>query len=273
MKKAYSKPVDKLLSYGECQRSRQWPDYLKLGFTEEHTPELIRMATDENLHDAPTDSPEVWAPVHAWRTLGQLGAEKAVEPLLGIFWMLEDGDEWIEEELPRVMGMIGFRSTPRLNEYMKDRLNGSDTRIMAAWSLKEIGEKFPEKRNECIKILTEQLTRYSKEDEELNGEIVDCLIKLKAVESLGIIKKAYEADCVDYYINGDFEDVEIEFGLKKKRTKERDYVIVLEKRDDSLKDAIQKAEKLLGKKKISKNKPCPCGSGRKYKKCCLGKSG
>jgi len=24
-------------------------------------------------------------------------------------------------------------------------------------------------------------------------------------------------------------------------------------------------------KKIGRNTPCPCGSGRKYKKCCLGK--
>lgn len=25
----------------------------------------------------------------------------------------------------------------------------------------------------------------------------------------------------------------------------------------------------LGKKKIGRNDPCPCGSGRKYKKCCM----
>ena len=25
-------------------------------------------------------------------------------------------------------------------------------------------------------------------------------------------------------------------------------------------------------KKIGRNEPCPCGSGRKYKKCCLGKN-
>ncbi|MBP9639158.1 MAG: SEC-C domain-containing protein [Enterococcus sp.] len=25
--------------------------------------------------------------------------------------------------------------------------------------------------------------------------------------------------------------------------------------------------------KIGRNDPCPCGSGKKYKKCCLGKDG
>ena len=28
---------------------------------------------------------------------------------------------------------------------------------------------------------------------------------------------------------------------------------------------------IVGEKKIGRNDPCPCGSGKKYKKCCLGK--
>ena len=30
-------------------------------------------------------------------------------------------------------------------------------------------------------------------------------------------------------------------------------------------------KQLKGKKKIGRNDPCPCGSGKKYKKCCLRK--
>jgi preprotein translocase subunit SecA len=30
-------------------------------------------------------------------------------------------------------------------------------------------------------------------------------------------------------------------------------------------------ETVVKKKKIGRNDPCPCGSGKKYKKCCLGK--
>ncbi len=46
MARNYSPPVNKLLTYGECRRSKNWPNYRKLGLTEEHIPELIRMATD-----------------------------------------------------------------------------------------------------------------------------------------------------------------------------------------------------------------------------------
>ena len=209
MHKKYEKPVDSLLTYGPCQNfGQQWPDYLKLGFTEVHIPELIRMATDDNFHDAPTENLKVWAPTHAWRTLGQLRAEEAIEPLLSIFWMAED-DDWISEELPVVVAMIGSKAIPYLSEYMKNTANGFTPRGMAAQSLKLIAEIHPETRNECIKILTDQLAIYSKDDAELNGFIINHFIDLESIESIRIIEKAYKADCVDYFVNGDFEDVEI----------------------------------------------------------------
>ena len=98
MTTTYSSPVDKLLTYGDCRDFREWPDYLELGLTQEHIPELIRMGTDEELNWADSDSLEVWAPVHAWRALGQLQAEEAIEPLMNLFHELEDSD-WAGEGL------------------------------------------------------------------------------------------------------------------------------------------------------------------------------
>ena len=72
-----------------------------LGLTSEHIPALIRMATDEELNWANADSLEVWAPVHAWRALGQLHAEEAIEPLMRLFHEHDDSD-WVGEELPIV---------------------------------------------------------------------------------------------------------------------------------------------------------------------------
>ena len=59
----------------------QWPDYPALGLRMEHVPDLIRMTLDDELHGADSDSREVWAPLHAWRALGQLRAESAIKPL------------------------------------------------------------------------------------------------------------------------------------------------------------------------------------------------
>jgi hypothetical protein len=33
----YPAPVDKLLTYGDCRKAHEWPDYLALGLKSEHT--------------------------------------------------------------------------------------------------------------------------------------------------------------------------------------------------------------------------------------------
>ena len=56
MAPSYTEPVAKLLNCGAVapeSSPRQWFDYRDLGLTEENIPELIRMATDLDLHNAP----------------------------------------------------------------------------------------------------------------------------------------------------------------------------------------------------------------------------
>jgi hypothetical protein len=45
----YTNTVKTLLTDGSCQEMSEWSDYLKLGLTHDHTPELIRMVTDGEL--------------------------------------------------------------------------------------------------------------------------------------------------------------------------------------------------------------------------------
>ena len=44
---------------------------------------------------------------------------------------------------------------------------------------------------------------------------------------------------------------------------------VYKKMDDRLSQLEKKNHVLLRRKKIGRNDPCPCGSGKKFKKCCL----
>ncbi|MBI4553084.1 MAG: UPF0175 family protein [Candidatus Latescibacteria bacterium] len=49
VKMVYPSPVDRLLTFGNCLNFHEWPNYLDLGLGPEHIPDLIRMATDEEL--------------------------------------------------------------------------------------------------------------------------------------------------------------------------------------------------------------------------------
>jgi hypothetical protein len=262
----YSDPVKKLLTYGSCQEILGWPDYLKIGLTREHVPELVRMVTDRELLWADQDSIEVWAPVHAWRALGQLRAEEAIKPLIGLFDELSE-DDWASDELPEVMALVGAKAIQPLKEYLSDSSNNELARAIAANCLEKIGNANSFLKNDCISILTKYLEQSTFDVATLNGLVIAHLIELEAVDSIGAIRKAFNNGNVDLTVAGDIEDVEILLGLRTER--ETPHPIYLNPEIEKLSAAF---DSFKGKKKkIGRNDPCPCGSGKKYKKCCLNK--
>lgn len=272
----YTEPVSTLLTYKKLSfNGAKWPDYLKLGLSKEHVPELITMISDESLHQAKSDSTEVWAPVHAWRTLAQLKAVEAIPALLGLLALKEKyDDDWISEELPDVFAMIGAPAIPELTQYIGDSRHYLYAQICAAEGVVSIGKLYPESCQSCINALEEQLKHYKDNDPTLNGFLVSYLIDLEAVETLPTIRQAYRDDCVDLTVTGDCEDVEIEFGVRNVRSTPRPPLWPeIEGLDQlrSLAGISPKQTNIRTGKKPGRNDPCPCGSGKKYKKCCLGK--
>jgi hypothetical protein len=203
----YKDPVSKLLNYGEA-KGRAWPNYLELGLTKEDIPELIRMATDEALYDE--SEMEWWATVHAWRTLGQLQAEEAIEPLLKLFEY--EGDDYINEELPIVYGMIGPIAVPIVQTFFVQATDRSNLSFVAN-IFEKIAKQHPEHRIDCIEALTTFLQGYRDNPPALNGALVADLIDLQAVEAASVIKEAYDADCVDIWFCGFWEDVALALGV------------------------------------------------------------
>jgi hypothetical protein len=217
----YPPPVERLLQLGE-PTGAEWRDYLKEGIRREHIPDLIRMATDRELNRAPGTSKIVWAPVHAWRALGQLRAVEAAAPLIGLLrYIDEDDDEWIGEELPEVFGMIGPVALPGLDAYLADAAHPLWARVAAARGIQEIIKNSPEAREQGIASLTRTLEQYAQNDPTLNAFIILPLAELKAGESANLIERAFAAERVDESVMGDWEDVQIELGLKGSRSKPR----------------------------------------------------
>jgi hypothetical protein len=215
---SYAPPVSELLSLGDPRQHAGWVDYAALGLTEAHVPELIRMVQDEDLNWADSESDEVWAPLHAWRALGALRAEAAIEPLVALLPRIDEyDDDWVMEDLPDVFERIGEAAVPALAIFLADDGHGLWARITAASSLGKIGQAHPEARDVCIAALHTQLARFNTREKELNGFIVSALVDLKAVEATPVMEQAFAADKVDISILGDWEDAQIALGLLDKR--------------------------------------------------------
>src|SRR2546421_13036934 len=128
----YPPPVNKLLTYGASKSVlwQNWPNYAELGLGPEHIPDLIRMATDNELLWADSESLEVWAPIHAWRALGQFRAEAAIEPLLTLFEMPK-AHVYTPVTIRKRVAYASFRkkAIPAITAYMADKSHGTSARI------------------------------------------------------------------------------------------------------------------------------------------------
>ncbi len=151
----YPPPLDQLLTLGQPKGHDSALDYRKLGLAEEHIPELLRMVADEQLHTALNDTDLIWAPVHAWRALEELKAEAAIGPLLGLLASIDDDeDDWVDEEVPRVLGKLGGAALEPVTSYLANPAHGEWARVAAAKALAEIGAEHTDLRAECVSRLT-----------------------------------------------------------------------------------------------------------------------
>jgi hypothetical protein len=212
----YAPPVDSLLKLGRPDGGPEDTDYAPHGIGPEHVPELIRLLQDEELAGGDPESPEVYAQVHAWRALGQLRAESAIEPLLELLSQQEDDEtwsDWVTEEVPAVLGMIGPVARPAAAARLEQR--GELKRVPTYYSqaLTEIALRHPEVRQEVIGHLTRALEAAPQNDPSMNGFLLANLMDLEAEEAWPAIEKAFATGSVDTTIAGDAQRVKWELGL------------------------------------------------------------
>lgn len=208
--------VDRLLGLGNLFTRRDWRDYRQMGIGPEHVPELIQMACDPGLNHADEDDPHAYAPLHAWRALGQLAPPEAAAPLVDLLVQLPD-DDFANEDLPEVLGMIGAASVEPVAAVLADPTRDERTRVSAVNALEEIAKRHPELRDRCVALLMRQLEGWPEQSEWLNGALIDYLVELHAVEGAPLMQAAFEAGRADEMIRGDWEDVQVDLGLLAER--------------------------------------------------------
>jgi len=286
MPQLYNDPVAKLLTYRRFtfrDMSKPWPDYRKLGLTHEHVPELIRMATDPDLDASPSKSLRVWAPLHAWRALAQLRAVEAIQPLLLRLEQNED-DDWLHNDVRRIFAMIGPSAIPALEAFLGDAGGGVRGSLSVPECLVEIARDHPGEHDRCVSVLVRRLGTFATSDPELNALVISGLIDLGATDAIGLIRQAFAENRVELQVAGDAEDVEMEMGLRTERSTPPARLGLLKHgfgSDDvaigGIEDEMDGPASLPASwnvpvrraPKVGRNDPCPCGSGKKFKKCCM----
>jgi len=165
--------------------------------------------------------------MHAYRALGQLHAETAIEPLLSALRIFVEINDFAMEELPYVFAMIGPVALPKTAEYIANSSHNEWARACAIECVEKIGLAWPETRSECVAILMAQLEFFEENDYDVNGSLIKALVQLQAMEAAPLIERAFAADRVEEFVIGDWDDIQVRLGMKsaeevkEKRARER----------------------------------------------------
>ena len=201
-------------TFGEIPTAEvvKWRDYLSLGVTQEHIPDLIRICTDLSLYDKDDSDPAAWAPVHAWRALGQLKAVDAAAPLTVLFHQQAD-NEWVFRDIPQVYVLIGPKALPALKAYIDDPTHSEDGLSVAFECMSKIAQANPINREVIASIFEYRLREYEKQFPFINSCLILELCNMKSYTSWPVIREALQSGRIDYQICGNDIIIQIRLGL------------------------------------------------------------
>jgi hypothetical protein len=257
-------------------------DYIgKYGFCEEDVEKLFALATDMEIYgydygDIKEDEGlEFFAVVHARHVLSQLEVAEAKQLFVDWFesYDFDNPDEWIISEFRRLIRPYRSEMFGYITSYIQDPSHSE-------WVSMEYIEVIKD-MYEAKEIDLEQLSTFldkilsTSNNPIVNAGAISVCMDHKLTKYHERIKQCFEQKVVDIDHIGDLEDVEIGMGLRV----ERETVRELTERQKALAPLREVFDRMLGgqeaytptEPKIGRNDPCPCGSGKKYKKCCMRK--
>lgn len=266
----YPEKFQTLLTYGRegLMRTKKYTmNYLELGFNEDDIALLTEMVFDEELNsliDNEENEDKLFAPVHAVMVLGQLKAEKPFKLLLASLDI--DDDDYYRSAVTYYLKTIGNPFVAELTAYFLDETKNLFNRMLVLEAMEQIDEKSDNTVSMLEETMVHYLTQKGAGNDGLNAMAIAALKEITGTKHIDLIRNVYRNKPVDIWFYGDLEDLEIELGLREKR----------ETPKPSIFDMFDfKPEEILqlsgANEKIGRNDPCPCGSGKKYKKCCMGK--
>ena len=214
----YREPLNKFLELGrpDTYNVEDWADYVsEYNLTDEHIPDLLKMLDvyTQPIDDFDEHDPASWTAIHVWRALGQLKNEQAIQPLIDVM-MRGTWEDWGWEDIPQAIALIGEPAIEPVKRELAKRAAKYD--LHPTWfhgTLENIANMNNSLKERVVDILIEQLEEAKTNDPALNGFIIGTFLDWKVERALPTIEKAFATDSVDTGIVGDWEEVQVAFGL------------------------------------------------------------
>jgi hypothetical protein len=180
---------------------------------------LVQKWNDENWpsEDEPLlgDHDTELLPVTAWRTLADLKAESAVEPLVDILNELDnEDDDWACEELPHVFGKIGEPCIGPLKLVASNDGKPDFIRSIAIVGMRRVADYYPHTRDRVVSALKVLMDSAADDHLSSNSTLLMELVDLHAVEAAESIERAFAANHLDLAMMGDWEEVRKILGVQ-----------------------------------------------------------
>jgi len=199
----YTPPVSKLLTLGECWRSKKFFDYANMGINENHVQELLVMLDDDKLHKS--NRKDGWAPVHAWMALARMKSMEVVEPLLHIIQKYVDNDLY-QEMIPNAFVVIGPDTLPYLESFIKDREISMWARMTGIEAIEKIGMEHLDSKKRCINILNNELASFHDYEPGIVTFLASSLVELGAMEAIANLRFAFMNGRIDPSMIGPYDE-------------------------------------------------------------------
>lgn len=234
-----------------------------------------RLAEAEKIDDASEGEPV--GPACA--VLGEIGDAQSVETLIRC--LRADADE----EVALALARIGAGALGGLKGLLMDAEEDLDVRIQAVIALSYLAHLHPETRGDVVQAFQEVLSRDREDDPEVYEWVINGLGGIGAAgESRDAIRRPFERGLMQKAEIGLEDALKGGYGWVSVQEAEEDlleaYRYVDEEWDGEAEEPFSGVSDFLSSafpepqepvrvgEKVGRNDPCPCGSGKKYKRCC-----
>lgn len=251
--------------------------------------------------------PVYWAPIHATYILGAIGGTDVVPALIHALEHAQEQDcDWVTGEIPSIIGRIGAPARRPLITLLNDRsrspyLRATAAEALAATTLYESGDsdsvfgllcarQADPAENEDLRDIVgnilldfrrseykDSLLAFAREQEQKHRHNPMAPLAFSEADVVEAFAKPdptlrhYTGDWLAFYDPEAIAQRQARWA-EEELAREQDELTEEDPLDDDLIDLLPQVPVVRSEPKIGRNDPCSCGSGKKYKKCCLNKA-